>query len=194
MSIKRSPTRQLVGSACSNTLREPPELRTVYSNIPGASSRFDSIRAQCGQRTACAVASSNASGTSATGASMRARAGAHAWSAVPAALKRVAAAAAAKRSGQSGASICHFTRRLSAPNNGKSVRQRTYPRPVCALASRCEINRGNTMGVLNKASARMHGAVDDIADAAAPVEDQDETLSDSSQKLLESAGKYVAAH
>jgi ElaB/YqjD/DUF883 family membrane-anchored ribosome-binding protein len=50
------------------------------------------------------------------------------------------------------------------------------------------------MGVLNKASARMHGAVDDIADAAAPVEDQDETLSDSSQKLLESAGKYVAAH
>ena len=54
------------------------------------------------------------------------------------------------------------------------------------------------MGMLNKATARMHGAVDQVADAAAPaaqwLEDQGETLNDTGEKLLDSTSKYVAAH
>jgi ElaB/YqjD/DUF883 family membrane-anchored ribosome-binding protein len=52
--------------------------------------------------------------------------------------------------------------------------------------------------MLNKATARMHGAVDQVADAAAPaaqwLEDQGETLNDTGEKLLDSTSKYVAAH
>src|SRR3954469_24984232 len=126
MSIRRSPTRQVVGSACWNTLPEPSAMRTVYSYIPGASSRLDSIQAQYTQRTACAVASS----TGSSGA-MCACAGVHAWSAVPAALKTVTTAARAKSRGQSQAATCNFMGRLSPPDNRKSVRQRTYP-AICA--------------------------------------------------------------
>ena len=54
------------------------------------------------------------------------------------------------------------------------------------------------MGILNKATVRVHDAVDDVADAAAPaaqwLEEQGETLGNGGQKLLQSAGKYVAEH
>jgi ElaB/YqjD/DUF883 family membrane-anchored ribosome-binding protein len=54
------------------------------------------------------------------------------------------------------------------------------------------------MGILNEATARAHGAVDQIADAAAPaaqwLEEQSETLTASGEKLLDSTCKYVAAH
>jgi len=54
------------------------------------------------------------------------------------------------------------------------------------------------MGILNKATARAHGAVDQVADAAAPaaqwLEEQSETLTTSGEKLLDSTCKYVAAH
>ena len=60
-------------------------------------------------------------------------------------------------------------------------------------------------GMLNKATARAHGAVDQVADAAAPaaqwLEEQSETLTASGEKLvasgeklLDSTSKYVAAH
>ena len=52
--------------------------------------------------------------------------------------------------------------------------------------------------MLNKATARVHGAVDQVADAAAPaaqwLEDQGETLNTTGEKLLDSTSKYVAAH
>ena len=54
------------------------------------------------------------------------------------------------------------------------------------------------MGMLNKATARVHGAVDDVADAAAPaaqsLEEHGETLGKGGQKLLQSTCNYVAAH
>lgn len=54
------------------------------------------------------------------------------------------------------------------------------------------------MSVLNKVAARAHGAVDQVADAAAPaaqwLEEQRETLSAEGDKLLRSTSKYVAAH
>jgi len=54
------------------------------------------------------------------------------------------------------------------------------------------------MGMLNKATARVHGAVDDVADAAAPaaqwLEEHGETLGKDGQKLLQSTCNYVAAH
>ena len=54
------------------------------------------------------------------------------------------------------------------------------------------------MGMLNKATARVHGAVDDVADAAAPaaqwLEEHGETLGNGGQKLLQSTCNYVAAH
>lgn len=54
------------------------------------------------------------------------------------------------------------------------------------------------MGMLNKATARVHGAVDQVADAAAPaarwLEQQGDTLSSGSERLLHSTCKYVAAH
>jgi ElaB/YqjD/DUF883 family membrane-anchored ribosome-binding protein len=54
------------------------------------------------------------------------------------------------------------------------------------------------MGILNKATARAHGAVDQVADAAAPaaqwLEEQGETLTNSGEKLVDSTRKYVAAH
>jgi ElaB/YqjD/DUF883 family membrane-anchored ribosome-binding protein len=54
------------------------------------------------------------------------------------------------------------------------------------------------MEILSKATARVHGAVDDVADAAAPaaqwLEQQGETLGNGGEKLLQSACKYVAAH
>lgn len=54
------------------------------------------------------------------------------------------------------------------------------------------------MSVLNKAAARVHGAVDHVVDAAAPaahwLEEQGETLSTGGDKLLQSTCKYVAAH
>jgi ElaB/YqjD/DUF883 family membrane-anchored ribosome-binding protein len=61
-----------------------------------------------------------------------------------------------------------------------------------------KVNRRNIMGVLNKATARVHGAVDDVADAAAPaaqwLDEHGETLGNGGEKLLQSASKYVAAH
>jgi ElaB/YqjD/DUF883 family membrane-anchored ribosome-binding protein len=54
------------------------------------------------------------------------------------------------------------------------------------------------MGMMNKATARMHRAVDQAADAAAPaaqwLEEQSETLSTGGEKLLDGTCKYVAAH
>jgi ElaB/YqjD/DUF883 family membrane-anchored ribosome-binding protein len=54
------------------------------------------------------------------------------------------------------------------------------------------------MGILNKATARAHGAVDQVADAAAPaaqwLEEQGETLTNSGEKLVDSTCKYIAAH
>jgi hypothetical protein len=54
------------------------------------------------------------------------------------------------------------------------------------------------MGILNKATARAHDAVDEVADAAAPaaqwLEEQGETLTHSGEKLLDTTCKYVAAH
>jgi ElaB/YqjD/DUF883 family membrane-anchored ribosome-binding protein len=54
------------------------------------------------------------------------------------------------------------------------------------------------MGMLNKATARAHGAVDQVADAAAPaaqwLEEHGESLTASGEKLVDSTCKYVAAH
>ena len=54
------------------------------------------------------------------------------------------------------------------------------------------------MGMLNKATARAHGAVDQVADAAAPaaqwLEEQGESLTTGGDKLVDSTCKYVAAH
>lgn len=54
------------------------------------------------------------------------------------------------------------------------------------------------MGILNQATARAHGAVDQVAGAAAPaaqwLEEQSATLTASGDKLLDSTSKYVAAH
>jgi ElaB/YqjD/DUF883 family membrane-anchored ribosome-binding protein len=54
------------------------------------------------------------------------------------------------------------------------------------------------MEMLNKATARAHGAVDQVAEAAAPaaqwLEEQSETLTANGEKLMDSTCKYVAAH
>jgi ElaB/YqjD/DUF883 family membrane-anchored ribosome-binding protein len=54
------------------------------------------------------------------------------------------------------------------------------------------------MSVLNKATAHVHGAVNRVSDAAAPaaqwLEERREALSTTGEKLIDSAGKYVAAH
>jgi ElaB/YqjD/DUF883 family membrane-anchored ribosome-binding protein len=54
------------------------------------------------------------------------------------------------------------------------------------------------MGMLNKATARVHGAVDQVADAAAPaaqwLEEHGETLTTSGEKLIDNTYKYIAAH
>lgn len=54
------------------------------------------------------------------------------------------------------------------------------------------------MEMLNKATARAHGAVDQVADAAAPaaqwLEEQGESLSMSGEKLVDNTCRYVAAH
>ena len=54
------------------------------------------------------------------------------------------------------------------------------------------------MGILNKATARAHGAVDQVADAAAPaaqwLEEQGETLTNSGERLVDSTRQYIAAH
>lgn len=54
------------------------------------------------------------------------------------------------------------------------------------------------MGMMNKATARAHGAMDQIAEAAAPaaqwLEEQSETLATTGEKLMDSTCKYVAAH
>ena len=54
------------------------------------------------------------------------------------------------------------------------------------------------MEMLNKATARAHGAVDQVAEAAAPaaqwLEEQGETLTTNGENLMHSTCKYVAAH
>jgi ElaB/YqjD/DUF883 family membrane-anchored ribosome-binding protein len=54
------------------------------------------------------------------------------------------------------------------------------------------------MEMLNKAAARAHGAVDQVAEAAGPaaqwLEDQGETLTANGEKLLQGTYKYIAAH
>ncbi|MEA3195876.1 MAG: hypothetical protein QOD26_4209 [Betaproteobacteria bacterium] len=54
------------------------------------------------------------------------------------------------------------------------------------------------MEVINKATARVHGAVDQVAHAAAPaakwLEEQSETLTAGGEKILNSTVKYIAAH
>jgi len=52
--------------------------------------------------------------------------------------------------------------------------------------------------MLNKATARVHGAVDQVADAAAPaahwLEEHGETLTSGAEKLVDNTSKYIAAH
>jgi ElaB/YqjD/DUF883 family membrane-anchored ribosome-binding protein len=54
------------------------------------------------------------------------------------------------------------------------------------------------MGILNKAATNVHGAAEQVADAAAPaaqwLNEHRETLTAASDKLLASTSKYVAAH
>ena len=54
------------------------------------------------------------------------------------------------------------------------------------------------MGMLSKATTSAHGAVDQVANAAAPaaqwLEEQGETMKVTGDKLLDSTCKYVAAH
>jgi ElaB/YqjD/DUF883 family membrane-anchored ribosome-binding protein len=54
------------------------------------------------------------------------------------------------------------------------------------------------MGMLNKAAARAHGAVDQVTDAAAPaaqwLEEQSETLTTTGEKLVDGTWKYISAH
>ena len=51
------------------------------------------------------------------------------------------------------------------------------------------------MGVLSKAAASAHGAVDQVADAAAPASRWlDEQLGSAGARLADSTCKYVAAH
>jgi ElaB/YqjD/DUF883 family membrane-anchored ribosome-binding protein len=54
------------------------------------------------------------------------------------------------------------------------------------------------MGILNKATIRAHGAVDQVAEAAAPavqwLEDEADTLASGREKFLETTSKYIAAH
>jgi ElaB/YqjD/DUF883 family membrane-anchored ribosome-binding protein len=61
-----------------------------------------------------------------------------------------------------------------------------------------KFNQEKPMSVLNKATARVHGAVNRVSDAAAPaaqwLEEQREALSTTGEKLMDSTCKYVAAH
>lgn len=54
------------------------------------------------------------------------------------------------------------------------------------------------MGILNKATIRAHGAVDQVAEAAAPavqwLEDEADTLASGREKFLETTSRYIAAH
>jgi ElaB/YqjD/DUF883 family membrane-anchored ribosome-binding protein len=54
------------------------------------------------------------------------------------------------------------------------------------------------MGILNKAAVRAHGALDQIADAAAPaaqwLEDEADTLASGKAKFLDTTSRYIAAH
>jgi ElaB/YqjD/DUF883 family membrane-anchored ribosome-binding protein len=54
------------------------------------------------------------------------------------------------------------------------------------------------MGMLSKATTSAHGAVDQVANAAAPaaqwLEEQGETMKVTGDKLFDSTCKYVAAH
>src|SRR5688572_4818880 len=54
------------------------------------------------------------------------------------------------------------------------------------------------MEVLNKATARVHNAVDQVANAATPaakwLEERGDTLTTGGEKMLDSTVKYIAAH
>jgi ElaB/YqjD/DUF883 family membrane-anchored ribosome-binding protein len=54
------------------------------------------------------------------------------------------------------------------------------------------------MGILNKAAVRTQGALDQIADAAAPaaqwLEDEADALASGRAKFLDTTSKYIAAH
>lgn len=54
------------------------------------------------------------------------------------------------------------------------------------------------MGMLNKASTRVHGALDQVVDAAAPaaqwLEEHGEAISASSQKAMDRTRKYITAY
>jgi ElaB/YqjD/DUF883 family membrane-anchored ribosome-binding protein len=54
------------------------------------------------------------------------------------------------------------------------------------------------MGMLNKAAAQAHEAVDQVAVAAAPaaqwLEEQGDTLTKNGEKLVDNTYKYIAAH
>jgi ElaB/YqjD/DUF883 family membrane-anchored ribosome-binding protein len=61
-----------------------------------------------------------------------------------------------------------------------------------------KLNRRNTMGMLNRATTRVHGALDQAVDAAAPaaqwLEEHGEALTASGEKLLDRTRKYVTAN
>lgn len=54
------------------------------------------------------------------------------------------------------------------------------------------------MEILNKGTARLHGAVEQVANAAAPaakwLQERSDTLTVGSEKLLDRSQKYIAAH
>jgi ElaB/YqjD/DUF883 family membrane-anchored ribosome-binding protein len=54
------------------------------------------------------------------------------------------------------------------------------------------------MGMMNKATTRMHGALDQVVDAAAPaaqwLEEHGEALTANGEKLLDRSRKYITAN
>ena len=54
------------------------------------------------------------------------------------------------------------------------------------------------MGILNKATILAHGAMDQVAEAAAPaaqgLEDEAHTLASGGEEFLETMSRYIAAH
>jgi ElaB/YqjD/DUF883 family membrane-anchored ribosome-binding protein len=72
------------------------------------------------------------------------------------------------------------------------------PRDIAASLVSLKANRRNTMGMLNKATARVHGVLDQAVDAAAPaaqwMEEHGEELAADGRKLAARTRKYVIAN
>jgi hypothetical protein len=61
-----------------------------------------------------------------------------------------------------------------------------------------QVNRRSTMGMINKATTRVHGALDQVVEAAAPaaqwLEEHGEELTAKGEKLVERSRKYIVAN